>query len=101
MRQARTRIGIAKLGPLRLSCSSSFLLPACLPAPSCEVNLMNNESCAADDDRGVRVMPQPESQTVEKPQADEENRIEVKDLSVYYGKLKAVRSVSLDIRSRK
>jgi phosphate transport system ATP-binding protein len=62
---------------------------------------MNNESYAADEDRGVRVMPQPESQTVEKPQAAEENRIEVKDLSVYYGKLKAVRSVSLDIRSRK
>jgi phosphate transport system ATP-binding protein len=62
---------------------------------------MSNESYAADEDRGVRVMPQPESQTVEKPQAAEENRIEVKDLSVYYGKLKAVRSVSLDIRSRK
>src|ERR1044071_5755897 len=59
---------------------------------------MSNESFAMDEERGA--MEQPESEPVEKPQA-EENRIEVKGLSVYYGKLKAVKNVSLDIRSRK
>jgi len=59
---------------------------------------MSNESFAMDEER--LAMEQAESEPVEKPQA-EENRIEVKGLSVYYGKLKAVKNVSLDIRSRK
>jgi phosphate transport system ATP-binding protein len=59
---------------------------------------MNNESLVVDEER--RAMEESEAEPLEKPQA-EENRIEVKDLSVYYGKLKAVKNVSLDIRSRK
>jgi phosphate transport system ATP-binding protein len=59
---------------------------------------MNNEGYAAEEERGP--METRSSEPIEKPQL-EETRIEVKGLSVYYGKLKAVRNVSLDIRSRK
>ena len=59
---------------------------------------MNNESYAVDEEH--RAMEPYPSEPMEKPQT-EETRIEVEDLSVYYGKVRAVNNVSLAIKSRK
>jgi phosphate transport system ATP-binding protein len=62
---------------------------------------MNNDNLAIEDERDEAESPRLEySEPMEQPQP-EETRIEVQGLSVYYGKTKAVKSVSLAIKSRK
>jgi phosphate transport system ATP-binding protein len=60
---------------------------------------MSNESYALDENRGGGVEPRTPEPAQQPP--PEETRIEVQGLSVYYGKTKAVRNVSLAIKSRK
>jgi phosphate transport system ATP-binding protein len=62
---------------------------------------MNNEHLAVNEEREMNESARSEySEPTEQPQP-EETRIEVEDLSVYYGKTKAVKNVSLAIKSRK
>jgi phosphate transport system ATP-binding protein len=62
---------------------------------------MNNDNLAVDEERKRTESPRSEySEPMEQPQP-EETRIDVQGLSVYYGKTKAVKSVSLAIKSRK
>jgi phosphate transport system ATP-binding protein len=62
---------------------------------------MNNDNLVVDEERDETESSRLEySEPMEQPQP-EETRIEVQGLSVYYGKTKAVKNVSLAIKSRK